>query len=49
MAFLEDTRQRQMNIYDPLYMHWPRESLTLAIVTGCIAFWTLVLWASGTI
>jgi hypothetical protein len=49
MAFLADTRQRQMSIYEPLYIHWPREFLTLALGSGCIAFWALVLLASGTI
>jgi hypothetical protein len=49
MASLKDTRQREMNTYEPPYTHWPREFLTLAVVSGCVSFWALVLMASGTI
>ena len=30
----------------PRWMQWPRQSLTLAVVSSCIAFWALALKAA---
>ena len=44
MAFLDDAQHNGRNIYAAHEgKPWPREFLTLAIVSGCVAFWAVAL------
>jgi hypothetical protein len=47
MAFLDDARHSGTDVHSA--KPWPREFLTLTLVSVCVAFWTVVLLASGAI
>ena len=49
MAFLDDARHSSRVDYGHDGKPWPREFLTLALVSGCVAFWALALLAVGAI
>jgi hypothetical protein len=48
MAFLDDARHSD-STYGQNRKPWPREFLTLALVSACVAFWALALLAIGAI
>jgi hypothetical protein len=47
VAFMDDAGFGAPDAYGTPRQSWPREFQTLAIVVGCISFWTLVLLAVG--
>jgi len=49
MAFLDDARHSGRVTYRHDGKPWPREFLTLALVSACVAFWALALLAVGAI
>ena len=50
MAYSIDARHCQKTAYVASHISsWPREFLTLGIVVGVLAFWALVLLATGAI
>jgi hypothetical protein len=49
VAFLDDARHSGRATYGHDRKPWPREFLTLALVSACIAFWALALLAVGLI
>jgi len=49
MGFMDDAGLGAPDAYGAPHQSWPREFQTLAIVVGCISFWTLVLLAAGAV